>query len=119
MENNNVKRSAIGRVTVTLKREVNGYNAQEITSDYLRIKPTPDPYIVHYIDSTEHKHPGLVICDNDPYMDEFIIVRTETGYSLIIAKDSILMLEIEMFTVESMEEAVEEVVEEEEDDEDV
>lgn len=108
MKNNNVKRSAIGRVTITLKTEVNDFNTQQITSDYLHIKPTSDPYIVYYIDGTAHKHPGLIIRDNDPCLSEFIIITTETGYSLTIAKDSILMIETEMFTVES-----EEVVEEE------
>lgn len=103
MENNNVKRSAIGIVTVTLKTEANDCNPSRIASEYLCIKPTLGPSIEYYIDGTEHKHPGLVICDNDPCLSEFIIITTETGYSLTIAKDSILMMETEMFTVESEE----------------
>lgn len=104
MKNNNVKRSAVGRVTITFKTEVNDSNTLQITSDYLRIKPTPDPYIVYYIDCTTCKIAGLRVCDNDPYMSEFIVIGTETGYSLTIAKDSILTMETEMFTVESEEE---------------
>ena len=120
MKNINVKRSAIGRVTVTFKTEVNDSNTLQITSEYLRIKPTLDPYIVYYIDDTVDENPGLRVCDNDLYMSDFIVIGTETGRSLTIAKESVLMMEIEMFTVESLEEAVESIVEAmEEDDKDV
>lgn len=109
MKNNNVKRSAIGRVTVTLKKEVNESNTMQITSEYLRSRQaSPTPFIEYYIDGTTCKIAGLRVCDNDHYMSDFIVIGTENGYSLTIAKDSVLMMEIEMFTVES-EEVVEDV----------
>ena len=99
-----LKRSTIGRVTIYLKEPVNGSCSNEICSDYLASRPVRDHpfYTEYYIDNTdEFIHPvGLKIVDNDEFMPGFVRVSTESGYSVTIAKDSILMMETEMFPVE-------------------
>ena len=99
-----LKRSTIGRVTIYLKEPVNGSCSNEIRSDYLKSRPVGEHpfYTEYYLDNTdEFIHPvGLKIVDNDEFMPGFVRVSTESGYSITIAKDAILMMETEMFPVE-------------------
>lgn len=99
-----LKRSTIGRVTIYLKEPVNGSCSNEICSDYLASRPVGEHpfYTEYYIDNTDEfiHYVGLKVVDNDEFMPGFIRVSTESGYSITIAKDSILMMETEMFPVE-------------------
>lgn len=100
----NLKRSTIGRVIINLKNSIGGDNTVEICSDYLASRAVGELSfrIEYYLDNTdEFIHPvGLKVVDNDEFMPGFVRVSTESGYSVTIAKDAILMMETEMFPVE-------------------
>ena len=99
-----LKRSTIGRVTINLKVPIHGDDTIDICSDYLASRLISGHlfFTEDYLDNTDDViHPvGLKIVDNDEFMPGFVRVSTESGYSVTIAKDSILMIETEMFPVE-------------------